>query len=100
MGAVNYPPMNELVFDGINGSLVNNFSKQLVTNIRDQSAYQNYAVYPDVDDLASKIIYCIKNKNIIQDQSWTQRKLFFLDMIFFEKTMNHLIDAKIIPKLI
>ncbi|XWV25533.1 glycosyl transferase [Tupanvirus deep ocean] len=102
---INYPPMNELVMNDINGILINDFTKSLVRNIPPEEIevkiprYPIYATYPEIDDLANKIIYCIKNKYALQKNSWKGRKMFFSDMLFFENTMKNFIESLILPNL-
>ncbi|XWV26868.1 glycosyl transferase [Tupanvirus soda lake] len=102
---INYPPMNELVTNNINGILIDDFTKSLVRTIPPDDIetkidrYPIYATYPNEDDLADKIIYCIKNKTTLQNNSWKSRKMFFSDMSFFENTMNNFIKSSILPNL-
>ena len=96
---VDYPPMNELVSDGVNGKLIGNLSKNLNNYIAKHTGYQLYDVSPDIDSLAESIIYCIKNKTKLGQHTWENRKLFFSDMRYFENTINHFIDTKIMPRL-
>lgn len=94
---IDYPPMNELVGTN-NGMLIKNFS----TSTRDMSkftSYQFHYVYPDPEELRDKIIYCIKNKKLISEHTWSYRKRFFKDLNFFEETMNHFIANQLLLKI-
>lgn len=94
---IDYPPMNELIGSD-NGILIENFS----TSTRDISkftSYQFHYVYPDLEELKDKIIYCIRNKKSISEHTWSYRKIFFLDLNFFEKSMNKFVLNQLLPKL-
>jgi glycosyltransferase involved in cell wall biosynthesis len=94
---IDYPPMNELIQNSVNGILVDKFST--AANTSQNTSYERFTVYPDIDDLANKIIYCIKNKENLKKNSSNYRNTFFKDMKFFEKSMNNFIDNVLSPKL-
>lgn len=89
--SINYPPMNELVINNVNGLLIDNYTKTLLNKDKRNYNYDVYGVTPDLDELANKIIYCIKNKSALKDKSWTTRKMFFSDIKFFEKAIGELV---------
>jgi glycosyltransferase involved in cell wall biosynthesis len=87
---VDYPPMNELVFNNKNGILLKKLDKKYNYTI---SNYPLYKIYPNVDELTEKIIYCIKNKNNLYEKSQLSRKLFDSDLQYFKNTLTN----KVIP---
>jgi glycosyltransferase involved in cell wall biosynthesis len=87
---VDYPPMNELVFNNKNGILLKKLDKKNTYTI---SNYPLYKIYPNVDELTEKIIYCIKNKNNLYEKSQLSRKLFDSDLQYFKNTLTN----KVIP---
>lgn len=83
--SVNHPPMNELVFDGKNGTLVKVEKKTIVNNYN----YQLYDVYPEYDDFKEKLIKTIKNKDNLYINGKIGKKLYEEDKQFFEETMEN-----------
>lgn len=83
--SVDHPPMNELVFDGENGTLVKVEKKKLVNYYN----YQLYDAYPEYEDFKEKIIKTIKNKNNLYVYGETGKKLYEEDKLFFYKTMEN-----------
>ena len=80
--------MNELIKDGDNGLLIKKLDKN--KKIYKSSKYVLYTVYPDLDELTKKIIYCIKNKNNL-NTNLNSRKYFMDDLRFFKKKIKKLI---------
>jgi glycosyltransferase involved in cell wall biosynthesis len=89
---IDYPPMNELVFDNKNGLLLKEYKKYEDYKV---SNYQLFKVYPNRYELAQKIIYCIKNKNILHDKAKISRQLFNEDLEYFQ----NIIKNKVIPSI-
>ncbi len=83
--SVNHPPMNELVFDGKNGTLVKVEKKTIVNNYN----YQLYDVYPEYDDFKEKLIKTIKNKDNLYISGNIGKKLYEEDKQFFGETMKN-----------
>lgn len=83
-----FRPMNELIKDGDNGLLIKKLDKN--KKIYKSSKYVLYTVYPDLDELTKKIIYCIKNKNNL-NTNLNSRKYFMDDLRFFKKKIKKLI---------
>jgi glycosyltransferase involved in cell wall biosynthesis len=89
---MDYPPMNELVFDNKNGILLKEYKKYEDYKV---SNYQLFKVYPNRYELAEKIIYCIKNKNILHDKAKISRQLFNEDLEYFKNIFKN----KVIPSI-
>jgi glycosyltransferase involved in cell wall biosynthesis len=86
---VDHPPMNELVKDGENGFTIKNLIKsEKKINKFYSNVYPLYKVYPDLDELKNKIIYCIKNKNNLINYGKIGHKMFIKDNKYFNKKMT------------
>jgi hypothetical protein len=97
--SVDHQPMNELVFDDVNVTLVKVKKKKLVNYYN----YQLYDVYPEYQDFKEKIIKTIKNKNNLYVYGESGKKLYEEDKLFFYKIMeNEVIPLmnKLIDKII
>ena len=94
---INYAPMNELIENNVNGFLIMKF-KTAQTKQSQYMSIKTYKVYPNVDELTEKIIYCIKNKNSLVELGINSRKKFFKDKKFFNNKIKKIINNNILPK--
>lgn len=90
--SIDAPPMNELVIDKVNGVLIEAYTTNRIA--RDTS-FEVLAYFPNIDELAEKITYCIKNKNNFADKRQSFRKKFFEDMFFLYKSLDNLIKKSL-----
>lgn len=93
------PPMNELVKDNKNGVLIHKLDKSHKEWIGQFTSYKLYKVYPDIDELKEKLIYCIKNKDDLHELGKNGRDMYFKDKKYFIKKMNKIINKNIYRKL-
>jgi hypothetical protein len=90
---VDHPPMNELVHDNINGITIKKLENSpKKTNEIYPNGYKLYKVYPDMDELRDKIIYCIKHKDELIKYGEKGRIMYIRDKRYFMKKMNLFID--------
>lgn len=96
---VDAPPMNELIKNNKNGIYVTKYDKIKINNHEEHTKFKQYTVYPDVNDLKEKLIYCIKNKNLLSDMGNYSRKLFFKDKKYFNKKISKIINNNLLKKI-
>ena len=85
------PPMNELVIDKVNGSLLKdktNYYPQREGNTK----WKLYNAIPNIDELAEHIIHCIKHKATINKNNLS-RKMFDDDKEYFIHKMKSIITT-------
>lgn len=81
------PPMNELIIDGKNGSLLKN-KQHYYLQKEGKTSWKLYNAIPDIMELADKIIWCINNKNNLINSS---NKMFNMDKQYFKNKMKKII---------
>ncbi len=81
---LNSPPMNEIIKDNKNGFLLKN-NRKILSHIK---YYKVYKVYPNLNELRDKIIYCIKNKSKLIDYGLKGKEIFINNTKFFIKKMT------------
>lgn len=101
---IDMPPMNELVEDGVNGTLLKKLTKHeninhLKNRLKYKTATKLYFGFPDVDELKEKIIFCIKNKTKLSSFGDNGKKMYQKDTDYFNKTMKDFIETKLIKNL-
>jgi len=84
---VDMPPMNELIFDNVNGMLIKKIEKQEKKLYF--TKFKLYSVYPDMDEMTEKIKYCIENKYKLNSNS---RDFYNKDLKFFKSTIKKFIN--------
>ena len=97
--SVNSEPMNELVKENKNGTLIKDLDKYKDKKTEAYTDFELYRVFPTIDGLRDKIIESIKNKNNLHIYGKKGRNMYNKDKKYFINKMNTIIQINIEKKL-
>jgi glycosyltransferase involved in cell wall biosynthesis len=97
--SLDHPPMNELVKNEKNGILIDKLDKEKKEWLQEYTSYPLYKVYPNIEQLKEKLIYCIKNKDNLHILGKNGKNMFLKDKRYFKKKMNVIINNVLSVKL-